>query len=219
MGQWHKHPHPQWRELYHHRRHSGEAGKAAKDAYTAATAAASNMGDIMTGQKTVGGAISQIVVDSGVELAKNYAGGVKEKLITNIIGDGAKAMSDTYMKGGSSKDIRDAGKAAALQGGINAGVDIAFDGIGDKVTEKIGLSGDKAVGSILGEKITKDMAGGAAKVIANTAAKDKATFADKDAVDLENLQEAQEQAEAAANAQAAQSFREAQKQWSKKNKE
>ena len=197
----------------------GDAGKAAKDAYTAATAAASNMGDVMAGNKTVGGAIAQTVVDTGVELAKNHAEGTAQKLYTNIIGDSMKSMSDTYMKGGSTEEIQNAGKAAGLQGAANAAVDIAFDKVGDKVTETIGLSGGKAVGSILGEKITKDMAGGAAKVIANTAAKDKATFADKDEVALEELREAQEQAEEAANAQAAQSFREAQKKWAEKNNE
>ena len=45
------------------------------------------------------------------------------------------------------------------------------------------------------------------------------SFADKDEVALEELREAQEKAEEAANAQAAQSFREAQKKWAEKNNE
>ena len=196
-----------------------QAGKAAKDAYTAATAAASNMGDVMAGNKTVGGAIAQTVVDTGVELAKNHAEGTAQKLYTNIVGDGMKAMSDTYMKGGSSEDIRKAGKSAAIQGGINVAVEGVADKVGGKVTEKIGLSGEDVFATVGGKDIAKETVGDVAKTIANTAAKDMATLADQDEVDLETLQKAQEQAEAAANAQAAQSFREAQKEWSKKNKE
>ena len=56
-------------------------------------------------------------------------------------------------------------------------------------------------------------------VLIGTGAKDAATLADKDEVALEELREAQEQAEEAANAQAAQSFREAQKKWAEKNNE
>ncbi|MGI6014724.1 MAG: zinc-ribbon domain-containing protein [Oscillospiraceae bacterium] len=194
----------------------GEAGKAAKDAYTAATAAASNMGDVMAGNKTVGGAIAQTVVDTGVELAKNHAEGTAQKLYTNIVGDGMKAMSDTYMKGGSTEDIQNAGKSAAIQGGINV-VEGVADKVGGKVTEKIGLSGEDVFATVGGKDIAKDAVGDVAKTIANTAAKDMATLADQDEVDLENLQEAQEQAEAAANAQAAQSFREAQEKWSENN--
>lgn len=197
----------------------GEAGKAAKDAYTAATAAASNMGDVMAGNKTVGGAIAQTVVDTGVELAKNHAEGTAQKLYTNIVGDGMKAMSDTYMKGGSAEDIQNAGKSAALQGGINAVVDGTVDKIGGKVTEKIGMSGEKMVGIFGGQKITAGGLGGATKSVIGTGAKDMATLADKDEVALEELREAQEQAEEAANAQAAQSFQEAQKKWAEKNNE
>ena len=197
----------------------GDTGKAAKDAYTAATAAASNMGDVMAGNKTVGGAIAQTVVDTGVELAKNHAEGTAQKLYTNIIGDSMKSMSDTYMKGGSTEDIQNAGKSAALQGGINAVVDGAVDKIGGKVTDKLGMSGEKMVGIFGGQKITAGGLGGATKSVIGTGAKDMATLADKDEVALEELREAQEQAEEAANAQAAQSFREAQKKWAEKNNE
>ena len=197
----------------------GDTGKAAKDIYTAATAAASNMGDVMAGNKTVGGAIAQTVVDTGVELAKNHSEGTAQKLYTNIIGDSMKSMSDTYMKGGSAEDIRKAGKSAALQGGINAVVDGAVDKIGGKVTDKLGMSGEKMVGIFGGQKITAGGLGGATKSVIGTGAKDMATLADEDAAALEELQEAQEQAEAEANAQAAQSFREAQKKWSEKDEE
>ena len=197
----------------------GDTGKAAKDAYTAATAAASNMGDVMAGNKTVGGAIAQTVVDTGVELAKNHAEGTAQKLYTNIIGDSMKSMSDTYMKGGSTEDIQNAGKSAALQGGINAVVDGAVDKIGGKVTDKLGMTGDNMVGVFGGQKITAGGLGGATKSVIGTGAKDLATLADKDEAALEELREAQEQAEEAANAQAAQSFREAQKKWAEKNNE
>ena len=197
----------------------GDTGKAAKDAYTAATAAASNMGDVMAGNKTVGGAIAQTVVDTGVELAKNHAEGTAQKLYTNIIGDSMKSMSDTYMKGGSTEDIQNAGKSAALQGGINAVVDGAVDKIGGKVTDKLGMTGENMVGVFGGQKITAGGLGGATKSVIGTGAKDLATLADKDEAALEELREAQEQAEEAANAQAAQSFREAQKKWAEKNNE
>lgn len=196
-----------------------QTGKKFKDAYTVATAAASNAGDVMAGYKTVGGAIVQTAVDSGVELAKNHSEGVTQKLASNIMGDSVKAMSDTYMKGGSVEDIRQAGEGAAIQGGVNAAVDIAFDAFGDKATEKLGLTGDKVVGSIGGQQITKGMTGGAAKVVANTGVKDALTPNDADEVKLEKLQEAQEKAESDANAEAARRFREAQKEWSERNKE
>lgn len=196
-----------------------QTGKKFKDAYTVATAAASNAGDVMAGYKTVGGALAQTVVDSGVELAKNHSEGVTQKLASNIMGDSVKAMSDTYMKGGSVEDIRQAGEGAAIQGGVNAAVDIAFDAFGDKATEKLGLTGDKVVGSIGGQQITKGMTGGAAKVVANTGVKDALTPNDADEVKLEKLQEAQEKAENDANAEAARRFQEAQKEWSERNKE
>ena len=196
-----------------------QTGKKFKDAYTVATAAASNAGDVMAGYKTVGGAIVQTAVDSGVELAKNHSEGVTQKLASNIMGDSVKAMSDTYMKGGSVEDIRQAGEGAAIQGGVNAAVDIAFDAFGDKATEKLGLTGDKVVGSIGGQQITKGMTGGAAKVVANTGVKDMLTPKDSDEVKLEKLQEAQEKAENEATAEAAKRFREAQKEWSERNKE
>ena len=173
----------------------------------------------MAGYKTVGGAIVQTAVDSGVELAKNHSEGVTQKLASNIMGDSVKAMSDTYMKGGSVEDIRQAGEGAAIQGGVNAAVDIAFDAFGDKATEKLGLTGDKVVGSIGRQQITKGMTGGAAKVVANTGVKDALTPNDADEVKLEKLQEAQEKAENDANAEAARRFQEAQKEWSERNKE
>ena len=194
-------------------------GKKLKDIYSAATAAASNMGEVMAGNKTVGDAITQTWVDTGVELAKNHSDGVAQKLFTNTVGDSAKAMTDAYIKGGSIKDIREAGEKAAIQGAINATVDSVFDTYGDGVTEKLGLSGEKVVGSVLGTDITKGATGGIAKTVANTFAKDKLTFEDEDEAKLAKLREAQEQAEAEANAQAAQSFREAQKKWTEKNNE
>ncbi len=196
-----------------------QTGKKLKDAYTVATAAASNAGDVMAGYKTVGGAIAQTAVDSGVELAKNHSEGVTQKLASNIMGDSVKAMSDTYMKGGSVEDIRQAGEGAAIQGGINAAVDVAFDAVGDKAAGKLGLTGDSVVGSIGGQQITKGMTGGAAKVVANTGGKDMLTPDDPDEVRLENHQAAQERAENDANAEAARHFREAQKEWAERNKE
>jgi len=181
-----------------------QTGKKFKDAYTVATAAASNAGDVMAGNKSVGGALVQTVVDSGVELVKNHSDGAVEKLASNIMGDSLKAMSDTYMEGGSVEEIRKAGEGAAIQGGINATVDIAFDTFGDKANEKLGLTGDK---------------GGVAKVVANTAVKDELTLDDADEVKLEKFQEAQEKAENDANAEAARRFREAQKEWSERKKD
>lgn len=181
-----------------------QTGKKFKDAYTVATAAASNTGDVIAGNKSVGGALVQTAVDSGVELAKNHSDGAIEKLASNIMGDSVKAMSDTYMKGGSVEDIRKAGEGAAIQGGINATVDIAFDTFGDKANEKLGLTG---------------MTGGVAKVVANTGVKEALTLDDPDEVKLEKFQEAQEKAENDANAEATRRFREAQKEWSERNKE
>ncbi|MBR3928560.1 MAG: hypothetical protein IKJ65_06095, partial [Clostridia bacterium] len=181
-----------------------QTGKKFKDAYTVATAAASNAGDVMAGNKSVGGALVQTVVDSGVELVKNHSDGAVEKLASNIMGDSLKAMSDTYMEGGSVEEIRKAGEGAAIQGGINATVDIAFDTFGDKANEKLGLTGDK---------------GGVAKVVANTGVKELLTLDDPDEVKLEKFQEAQEKAENDANAEAVRSFREAQKEWSERKKD
>ena len=110
------------------------------------------------------------------------------------MGDSVKSMSDTYMKGGSVEDIRKAGKDAAIQGSINATVDIAFD-------------------------LDDTTPTGADKVIANTAVKDLLTLNDADEVKLEKFQEAQEKAENDANAEAVRRFREAQKEWSERKKD
>lgn len=194
-------------------------GKKFKDGYTVATAAASNAGDAMAGYKSLGGAIVQTAVDSGVGLLKNHSNGATEKFASNIMGDSIQAMSDTYMKGGSVEDIRNAGESAAIQGGINAAVDVAFDAFGGKANEKLGLTGNKVVGSVLGKDVTKDMTGKATGVIANTVTKEALTIPDKDEKSLENLRKEQDQAEAQANADAAERFREAQKEWAERRKE
>ena len=182
-----------------------KTGKVLKNAYTVATAAASNMGDVMAGKKSIGGAMVQTAVDSGVELAKNYSDGVAQKMFTNTVGDSIKVMSDTYMKGGSLEEIQKEGEKAAIQGAINATVDSVFDTYGEGMTEKLGLNGKTVPVGAYGA----DM-GGVVQTMANTAVKDQFTFEDEDEAKLARLRAAQEQAEAEANAQAAQSFRKAQ---------
>ncbi len=195
-----------------------KTGQKFKDGYTVATAAASNAGDVMAGNKSMGGAFVQTVVDSTVELAKNHSEGVTQKLASNIMGDSVKAMSDTYMKGGSVEDIRKAGEGAAIQGGINAAVDVTFDAFGGAASEKMGLTGKKVIGSVGGQQITKGMAGKGTETLANDLVKNGLTLTDSDEAALEKLHKEQAQAEADANKEAIERFKEAQKEWAERSK-
>ena len=109
-------------------------GKVIKDGYSVAAAAAGNAGDVMAGYKTVSGAIGQTIVESGVELVKNHTddfdltgtGGIMEKFVANVTGDGVKATTDALAKGESLEKAREEGSKAAKQGAVNAAVDVGF---------------------------------------------------------------------------------------------
>lgn len=145
-------------------------GKVVKDGYAVASSAAGNAGEVMAGEKSVGAALAQTVVDSAAELAKNHTDSVAGKYAANIFGDSAKEMSKEALKGGSLEDIRKAGEKGAISGAVNATVDVAFDGAGELASSAM-KDGEKVIGKVLGEEITKETAADAAKTLTNDVVK------------------------------------------------
>ncbi|MCQ2354337.1 MAG: hypothetical protein MJ102_04435, partial [Clostridia bacterium] len=145
-------------------------GKVVKDGYAVASSAAGNVGEVMAGEKSMGAALAQTVVDSTVELTKNHVDSGAGKFAANIFGDSAKEMSKEALKGGSLEDIRKAGEKGAISGAVNATVDVAFDGAGELASSAM-KNGEKVIGKAFGEEITKETAANAAKTLANDAVK------------------------------------------------
>lgn len=148
-------------------------GKVVKDAYAVGKAAAGNAGEVMAGEKTVGAAFTQTIVESGVELGKNHAGGVAEKYAANVAGDGIKETTDTLLKGGTLEEARAKGEEAAIGGLVNATVDVAVDNLGDGLQEMTGFKGDGVLASAFGEDLTKDTAAEALKATAGDVIKNE----------------------------------------------
>lgn len=199
------------------------AGKAIKDTYTVASAGASNLGDMMAGEKDALGAIGQTLVDSTVGLAKNHAGdvnltgtaGYAEKAVANIAGDGIAATTNELAKGKSLEEAQKAGSDAAVQGAINFAVDSAFDAVG----AKCGSKSEDSLGSVLGSEISKEAATEGSKALASDLVKNTLTPDDPDDALAEQIFKEREEAEIAANEQASSDFEAAQEKMREKNEQ
>ena len=142
-------------------------GKIVKDGYTVAASAAGNAGDVMAGYKTVGGAIGQTIIESGVELVKNHTddcnltgtAGILEKFAANVTGDGIKATTDALVKGESLEKAREAGSNAAKQGIVNATVEVGVK-YGNKGVAKVAKYRLTNAGETLVSDLTKNSLNG-----------------------------------------------------------